>query len=70
LPIRRCFEAAVTVEGPERSARHFRTLGCYLVGAGLDETSGSAMGPFALRVEAFLEAIRRDAARLRRSPRP
>jgi AcrR family transcriptional regulator len=88
---------------PELSARHFRTLGYYLVGAGLDETSGYAMGPsaaepvsdefilrecprlvaasgyfkasewdttFALGAEAVLEAIRRDAARLRRSARP
>jgi hypothetical protein len=30
---------------PELSARHFRTLGYFLVGAGLDETSGYAMGP-------------------------
>jgi AcrR family transcriptional regulator len=87
---------------PELSARHFRTLGYYLVGAGIDETSGYAMGPsaaepvsdefivrecprlvaasryfrqsewdttFALGVDAFLEAIRRDAARLRRAAR-
>jgi AcrR family transcriptional regulator len=87
---------------PELSARHFRTLGYYLVGAGLDETSGYAMGPsaaepvsdefilrecprlvaasryfkasewdatFALGAEACLEAIRRDAARLRRVAR-
>lgn len=32
---------------PELSARHFRTLGYYLVGAGLDETAGYAMGPSA-----------------------
>ena len=84
---------------PELSARHFRTLGYYLVGAGLDETAGYAMGPsaaepvsddfivrecprlvaaaryfqatewnttFALGADACLDAIRRDAARLRR----
>jgi AcrR family transcriptional regulator len=88
---------------PELSARHFRTLGYYLVGAGLDETSGYAQGPsaaepvsdefilrecprlvaasryfkatewdtsFELGASAFLEAIRRDAARLRRAARP
>jgi AcrR family transcriptional regulator len=88
---------------PELSARHFRTLGYYLVGAGLDETSGYAKGPsaadpvsdeyilrecprlvaaaryfkatewdatFELGAEAFLEAIRHDAARLRRAARP
>lgn len=87
---------------PELSARHFRTLGYYLVGAGLDETAGYAKGPtaaapvsdefvlrecprlvaasryfgqtewdatFALGAEAFLEAIQRDAARLRRAAR-
>ena len=32
---------------PELSARHFRNLGYYLVGAGLDETSGDANGPSA-----------------------
>ncbi len=32
---------------PELSARHFRTLGYYLVGAGLDETAGYAKGPSA-----------------------
>ena len=32
---------------PALSARHFRTLGYYLVGAGLDETSGYAKGPSA-----------------------
>ena len=84
---------------PELSARYFRTLGYYLVGAGLDETSGYAKGPsaaepvddefilrecprlvavgryfrpsewdatFELGVQMFLDAIRRDAARVRR----
>lgn len=32
---------------PALSARHFRTLGYYLVGSGLDETSGYARGPSA-----------------------
>ena len=32
---------------PELSARHFRTLGHYLVGAALDETSSDANGPTA-----------------------
>jgi AcrR family transcriptional regulator len=32
---------------PERAARHFRTAGYYLMGAGIDETSGYAKGPSA-----------------------
>ena len=32
---------------PEKMARHFRTLGYYLTGAALDETSGYAKGPSA-----------------------
>jgi AcrR family transcriptional regulator len=35
------------VPDPERAARHFRTLGYFLMGAGLDETSGYARGPSA-----------------------
>ena len=31
----------------ERAARHFRVLGYYLVGAGIDETAGYARGPSA-----------------------
>lgn len=39
------FEAVV--EDRERAARWFRVIGYYLVGAGLDETSGYASGPSA-----------------------
>ena len=39
------FQAAVP--DAERAARHFRTFGYYLVGAGIDETSGYAKGPSA-----------------------
>jgi AcrR family transcriptional regulator len=35
------------VPNPELAARHFRTLGYFLVGAALDETSGYARGPSA-----------------------
>ncbi|MFO1329433.1 MAG: TetR/AcrR family transcriptional regulator [Rubrivivax sp.] len=35
------------VPDPERAARHFRVLGYYLMGAGLDETAGYAKGPTA-----------------------
>lgn len=35
------------VPDAERAARHFRTIGYYLVGAALDETAGYAMGPSA-----------------------
>jgi AcrR family transcriptional regulator len=35
------------VPDPELAARHFRTLGYFLVGAALDETSGYARGPSA-----------------------
>lgn len=35
------------VTDPELAARHFRTLGYYLAGAALDETSGYAKGPSA-----------------------
>lgn len=35
------------VPDAERAARHFRTLGYYLAGAALDETSGYAKGPAA-----------------------
>lgn len=37
------------VRDPELAARHFRTLGYYLMGAALDETSGYAKGPSAAR---------------------
>ncbi|WP_083748642.1 TetR/AcrR family transcriptional regulator [Pelomonas sp. KK5] len=44
--ILRAVEAVV----PDRelAARHFRTLGYYLIGAGLDETAGYARGPSAV----------------------
>lgn len=35
------------VPDPEKAARHFRTIGYYLMGAGLDETAGYAKGPSA-----------------------
>jgi len=35
------------VPDPERAARHFRTLGYFLMGTGLDETAGYAKGPSA-----------------------
>jgi AcrR family transcriptional regulator len=35
------------VPDPALAARHFRTLGYYLAGAGIDETSGYAKGPSA-----------------------
>jgi AcrR family transcriptional regulator len=41
-----CFEAAGL--GPERSARGFRVLGYYLLGATLDEIEGYAAGPSSL----------------------
>jgi hypothetical protein len=37
------------VRDPELAARHFRTLGYYLMGAALDETSGYAKGPSAAK---------------------
>ena len=90
------------VPDTELAARHFRTVGYFLAGAGLDETSGYAKGPsaadpvsdefvmrecprlvasaryfkqdqwdatFALGVEALLEAMARDARRLKRATR-
>lgn len=36
------------VPDAERAARHFRVLGYYLMGAGLDETAGYAKGPSAV----------------------
>lgn len=35
------------VPDEEKAARHFRTIGYYLMGAGLDETAGYAKGPSA-----------------------
>ena len=35
------------VPDEEKAARHFRTLGYYLAGAAIDETSGYAKGPSA-----------------------
>ena len=35
------------VPDAEKAARHFRTLGYFLVGAALDETAGYAKGPSA-----------------------
>ena len=35
------------VRDPERAARHFRSIGYFLTGAALDETSGYARGPSA-----------------------
>lgn len=35
------------VSDPEKAARHFRTIGYFLTGAALDETSGYARGPSA-----------------------
>lgn len=86
------------VPDAELAARHFRTLGYFLVGAALDETSGYARGPsaaepvdgeyiarecprlassapyfqssqwdatFELGVQALLDAMKRDAERVR-----
>lgn len=47
----------------ERSARAFRTLGYYLAGAGLDETSGYARGPSAAEPVSG-EFIERECPRL------
>ncbi|WP_374565879.1 TetR/AcrR family transcriptional regulator [Ideonella sp.] len=88
------------VPDAELAARHFRTLGYFLVGAALDETSGYARGPsaaepvdgayiarecprlassapyfqssqwdatFELGAQALLDAMTRDAGRVRRS---
>lgn len=47
----------------EQSARHFRTLGYFLAGAGLDETSGYARGPSAVEPVAD-EVVARECPRL------
>jgi AcrR family transcriptional regulator len=47
----------------ELAARHFRTLGYYLVGAALDETSGYARGPSAAE-PVDDELLRRECPRL------
>jgi AcrR family transcriptional regulator len=51
------------VPDPELAARHFRTLGYFLAGAGLDETSGYANGPSAA-VPVSDEFIMRECPRL------
>jgi AcrR family transcriptional regulator len=48
---------------PEASARHFRAMGYYLTGAGLDETSGYAKGPSAAEPVSD-EFVRRECPRL------
>lgn len=46
--IERCLRAMHdVVQDDEKAARHFRAIGYYLMGAGLDETSGYARGPSA-----------------------
>lgn len=40
-------QVQAVVPDAELAARHFRTIGYYLMGAGLDETSGYAKGPSA-----------------------
>jgi AcrR family transcriptional regulator len=56
------------VPDAERAARHFRVLGYYLMGAGLDETAGYAKGPSAAEPvdDAFIE---RECPRLAASAR-
>jgi AcrR family transcriptional regulator len=56
------------VPDPKRAARHFRTLGYFLMGAGLDETAGYAKGPSAAEPvdDAF---IARECPRLAASAR-
>jgi len=46
--IERCLQVARDATGDdERAARYFRAIGYYLMGTGLDETSGYAKGPSA-----------------------
>jgi AcrR family transcriptional regulator len=52
----------------ELAARYFRTLGYYLMGAGLDETSGYAKGPSAAEPVSD-EFIERECPQLMRSAR-
>lgn len=52
----------------ERAARHFRTLGYYLMGAALDETAGYARGPSAAE-PVDDEFIARECPRLAASAR-
>jgi AcrR family transcriptional regulator len=52
----------------QRAARHFRTIGYFLMGAGLDETSGYAKGPSAA-APASDEFIARECPRLMASAR-
>ena len=56
------------VPDPERAARHFRILGYYLMGAGLDETAGYAKGPSAAE-PVDDEFIARECPRLAASAR-
>ena len=51
------------VPDPELAARHFRILGYFLIGAGLDETSGYANGPSAA-VPVSDEFVVRECPRL------
>jgi AcrR family transcriptional regulator len=67
--IERCLAIAGAVTGDDESAaRHFRTLGYYIMGAGLDETSGYAKGPSAAEPVSD-EFIARECPRLARSAR-
>ncbi len=52
----------------ELAARHFRTLGYYLMGSGLDETSGYAKGPSAAEPVSD-DYIARECPQLARSAR-
>jgi len=56
------------VPDAERAARHFRVLGYYLMGAGLDETAGYAKGPTAAE-PVDDEFIARECPRLAASAR-
>lgn len=56
------------VPDPEKAARHFRAIGYFLMGAGLDETAGYAKGPSAADpVDA--DFIARECPRLAASAR-
>jgi AcrR family transcriptional regulator len=67
--IERLLDIARDITGDdELAARHFRTLGYYLVGTGLDETAGYAKGPSAA-VPVSDEFIARKCPLLARSAR-
>jgi AcrR family transcriptional regulator len=67
--IERVLTLTEDIAGPgEASARHFRTLGYYLLGAALDETAGYAKGPSAAEpVDG--DFIARECPRLARAAR-